>query len=263
MPSGVSRKPWAVSGNIRSPFTAHRLPSERMRALFLLLVLANLMFFVYAQVAREGADAGSRISRLQITPEKIKQLKAMMPGGKAKVSGKAISPVPPKAAAAVPTACLEWGVFAGPAVAKAESALASLELPASQIERSVADAGGYWVYMPPLKTKVEIDRKIAELKKFGISEFFVVQDAGQWKNAISLGIFRTEDAAQVYLAKLKERGVRSAIAARRENFLKQVAFHVREPTPATVATLTELQKEFPGTEMKAGPCPSATVAAKG
>ena len=118
-----------------------------------------------------------------------------------------------------------------------------------------------WVYMPPLKTKAEIDRKVGELKTFGVTEFFVVQDAGQWKNAISLGIFRTEEAAQGYLAKVKERGVRSAIAARRENFLKQVAFHVREPTPATVAKLTELQKEFPGTEMKAGTCPPA--AAKG
>jgi hypothetical protein len=236
-----------------------------MRALFLLLVLANLMFFVYAQVAREGADAGSRISQLQIAPEKIKQLGAPEPAppGKSKGPGKAIPPAPPRSAAAVPTACLEWGLFAGPAVAKAETALAGLELPAGQIERTVPDAGGYWVYMQPLKTKVEIDRKIAELKAFGITDFFVVQDAGQWKNAISLGIFRTEEAAQGLLAKLKERGVRSAIAARRENFLKQVAFHVREPNPATVAKLTELQKEFPGTEMKAGPCPPATVAAKG
>lgn len=236
-----------------------------MRALFLLLVLANLMFFAYAQVTRESADAGNRISQLQIAPEKIKQLRAPEPAppGKSRGTGKAIPPAPPRAAAAAPTACLEWGLFAGPAVAKAESGLARLELPASQIERTVADAGGYWVYMPPLKTKAEIDRKINELKGFGITEFFVVQDAGQWKNSISLGIFRTEEAAQGFLAKLKDRGVRSAIAARRENFLKQVAFHVREPSPATVAKLAELQKEFPGTEMKAGPCPPATVATKG
>ena len=224
-----------------------------------------MMFFAYAQVARESTDAASRISQLQIAPEKIKQLKATEPPapGRPKGSGKAIPPAPPRTAAALPTACLEWGVFAGPAVAKAESALTRLELPEGQIERSVADAGGYWVYMPPLKTKVEIDRKIGELKAFGVTEFFVVQDAGQWKNAISLGIFRSEEAAQGYLAKLKERGVRSALAARRENFLKQVAFHVREPNPATVAKLTELQKEFPGTEMKAGQCPSAMPAAKG
>jgi hypothetical protein len=227
-----------------------------MRALFLLLVLANLMFFAYAQIAREGADSGSRNSQLQIAPEKIKQIKAaeQAPQGKPKGPGKAIPPAPPRSAAAIPTACLEWGVFAGPAVTKAETALARLELPAGQIERLVADASGYWVYMAPLKTKTEIDRKIGELKELGITEFFVVQDTGQWRNAVSLGIFRTEEAAQAFLAKLKERGVRSAIAARRENFLKQVAFQVREPNPATVARLTELQKEFSGSEMKAGPC---------
>jgi hypothetical protein len=234
-----------------------------MRALFLLLVLANLMFFAYVQVMRESADTVNRIPELQIAPEKIKQLKAPEAApAKPKGAGKAIPAAPPKAATAAPTACLEWGVFAGPAVAKAESALAKLELPASQIDRAVADAGGYWVYMPPLKTKAEIDRKVGELKALRITEFFVVQDAGQWKNAISLGIFRTEEAAQGYLTKLKERGVRSAIAARRENFLKQVAFYVREPNPATVAKLTELQKDFFGTEMKAGPCPPPALAAK-
>lgn len=233
-----------------------------MRALFLLLVLANLIFFAWVQITREGADSNSRISELQIAPEKIRQLKAPAPATPSrKLPGKAIPPAP-KTTAAAPAACLEWGVFAGPTVAKAESALARLELPASQVDRAVADAGGYWVYMPPLKTKVEIDRKIGELKSFGVTEFFVVQDAGQWKNAISLGIFRTEDAAQAYLAKLKERGVRSAIAARRENFLKQVAFYVRDPNAATVARLTELQKEFSGTEMKAAPCPQPTIAAK-
>ena len=234
-----------------------------MRALFLLLVLANLMFFAYAQVAREGADSGSRIPQLQIAPEKIKQLKAaeQAPPGKPRGPGKAIPPAPPRSAAAIPTACLEWGVFAGPAVTKAEAALARLELPAGQVERLVADAGGYWVHVPPLKTKAEVDRKARELRDLGVTEFLVVQDAGQWRNAISLGIFRTDEAAQTFLAKLKQQGVRSAIAARRENFLKQVAFHVREPDEATVARVTALQQEFPGSEVKAGPCP--TAAAKG
>ena len=57
--------------------------------------------------------------------------------------------------------------------------------------------------------------------------------------------------------------MRSAVAERRENFLKQVAFHVREPSEATVIRMTALQQEFPGSEMKAGPCPTAATAAKG
>jgi hypothetical protein len=87
----------------------------------------------------------------------------------------------------------------------------------------------------------------------------VVQDAGQWRNAISLGIFRTDEAAQAFRAGLRQRGVRSAIVTRRENFLKQVTFYVREPGEGVVARLTALQQEFPGSEMKAGPCPPASA----
>ena len=230
-----------------------------MRALFLLLVLGNLVYFVYAYVVHESAGVESQIARLQIAPEKIKLLKAagQAPAEKPRSPGKAILPLPPLSAMAIPTACLEWGAFAGPAVSKAEAALAKLELPAAQVERAVTDADGYWVYMPPLKTKAEVDRKVGELKGLGVTEFFVVQEAGQWRNAVSLGIFRTDEAAQAFLAKLKERGVRSAVAERRENFLKQVAFYVREPSEATVIRLTALQQEFPGSELKAGPCPLA------
>jgi len=236
-----------------------------MRALFLLLILANLAYFGYSRVALEGAGSGNQVAQLQISPDRIKLLKAA--GGALPESrpapAKSIAPVAPKPAPAVPAACLEWGIFAGPNVARAEGALARLELPAGQVERVLTDAGGYWVHVPPLKTKADVDRKARELRDLGVTEFFVVQDAGQWRNAISLGIFRTDEAAQTFLAKLKQQGVRSAIAARRENFLKQVAFHVREPDEATVARVTALQQEFPGSEVKAGPCPAAATEAKG
>lgn len=231
-----------------------------MRALFLLLVLANLVFFAYAHVAREGAGAGGSVQQLQVSPERIKLLKAagQAPADKPRAPGKAI-PAAPRISFA-PAACLEWGVFTGPAVTRAEAALAQLPLPAGQVDRQVTDAGGWWVYMPPLKTKADADKKVGELKALGVTEFFVVQDAGQWRNAISLGIFKSDEAAQAFLSGLKERGVRSAIAARRENFLKQVAFYVREPSEATVAWVTALQREFPGSEIKAGPCPTASLA---
>jgi len=234
-----------------------------VRALFLLLILANLAYFAYSRVALEGAGSGNQVSQLQINPDRIKLLKAA--GGALPetppAAAKSIPPAAPKPAPAVPAACLEWGIFAGPNVARAEGALAQLELPAGQVERVVTDAGGYWVHIPPLKTKAEVDRKARELRDLGVTEFLVVQDAGQWRNAISLGIFRTDEAAQTFLARLKQQGVRSAIAARRENFLKQVAFHVREPDEASVAQVTALQQEFPGSEVKAVPCP--TAAAKG
>jgi cell division septation protein DedD len=230
-----------------------------MRALFLLLVLANLFFYAYAQVAREPGSAEKQIPLLQIAPEKIKLLNAggKPPPEKKQAPRKSIPPAPPKVATVAPGACLEWGIFAGPGVAKAEAALAKLELPEDRIERTVTDAGGYWVYIPPLKNKAEADRKVRELQGLGITEFFVVQDSGQWRYAISLGIFRSDEAAQTFLAKLRQQKVRSAIAARRENFLRQVAFYLREPGEATVARLTLIQQDFPDTDLKAGPCPTA------
>ena len=230
-----------------------------MRAFFLLLVLVNLAYFAYAHVVLEGGSSESRIPQLQVAAEKIKLLNAtgQAPPDKPQVPGKVASSAPPKTAIALPAACLEWGIFAGPGVARAERALASLGLPEGQVERTVTDAGGYWVYMSPLKNKAEVDRKVRELRDLGVTEFFVVQDAGPWRNAISLGIFRTDEGAQAFLAGLKQRGVRSATATRRENFLRQVVFHVRELGEATVARLTLIQQEFPGSEIKAGPCPPA------
>ena len=231
-----------------------------MRALFLLLVLANLVFFAWAHVAREEAGAANRIRQLEIAPGKIRLLRAEpAPATGPRVPGTSIPPATPRSALGTPAACLEWGIFAGPAAARAEAALAELGLPPGQVGRSVTEAGGYWVYMPPLKTRADADRKVGELKALGVTEFFVVQEPAQWRYAISLGIFRSDEAAQAFLAKLREQGVRSAIAARRENFLKQVAFHVREPDGETVARVTALQPEFPGTEIKAGPCPRAVM----
>src|SRR5687767_13250279 len=232
-----------------------------MRALFLLLVLVNLGFFAYAHVMRDGG-AASQIPQLEVSPEKMKVLKATTK------SATPDKPRPDKASkaamqgTAAPSACLEWGIFAGPNVARADAALVRAGLPQDRVERTVTDAGGYWVYVPPLKSKAETDRKIGELKALGVVDFFLVQDAGQWRNAISLGIFRTDEAAQGFLTKLKDRGVRSAVAERRENFLKQIAYQVREPDPSMVAQLAALQQEFPGSELKATQC-QAVAAAKG
>lgn len=221
-----------------------------MRLLFLLLALANVVFYAYAFVARQGS-ADSQIPLLQINPEKIRIVKATgtASSGKPKPAEQAKAPPPG------PAVCLEWGLFAGPDVARAAAAIARLELPQTLVQRVVADVGGYWVYIPPLRSKAEVDKKIGELKALGVTDFFAAQDQTPWRNAISLGIFKSEAAAKSFLAGLREKGVRSAILERRENFLKQMAYFVREPGEAMVARLAELQREFPGSEIKAVACP--------
>lgn len=233
-----------------------------MRLLFLLLILANLMFFAYVQVAGEGASIESRIAALQISPERIRLLRKG--GGPAAEAAKRVGQsIPPVLAPKAPSICLEWRNLGGPDVARAENALGELGIEPARIERVVVDAHGYWVHMPPLENRAEVDRKIGELKALGVHEFFVVQETGEWRNAISLGIFRSDEAANVFLASLRQRGVRSAVMLRREKLLKQVVFYVREPSKALVAKLAEIQRNYPGTGMKAAPCPPASAPPNG
>ncbi len=216
-----------------------------MRLLLILLVLVNLGFFAYHRFLNETVDASAQIAALQISPEKIRPVVSMVTSAVANAAPAAPSP----------TACVEWGAFGGPDVARADGALVGLALPAEAVQRRVLDIDGYWVHMPAFKTKAEVDRKLGELKALGVTDFFVVQDAGPWRNAVSLGLFKSEDAANTELERMRKLGVRSAVVTRREKFLKQVSYFVREPSAATIARITELQRDFPTTEIKAASCP--------
>jgi len=216
-----------------------------MRILLLLLLLANLGFFAYHHLTGANDEAAAQIALLQISSERITTVSA------GTVAPPSANPPP----GAAPAACVEWGAFGGAEVARADAVIAGLALPADALQRRVADVDGYWVHMPPLKTRAEADRKVGELKALGVEDFFLVQDAGPWRNAVSLGLFKNEEAARAELERLRQRGVRSAVVVRRERLLKQVTFYLREPDAPTVARLTELQRDFPATEIRAAPCP--------
>ena len=219
-----------------------------MRGLFLLLLLANLAFAAYAHFREGRRSDEAQLVKLQMNADKVKLVRAEgAPGAQAKAA-----PAPKTA-----LACLEWGAFAGAETGKAQAALARVQLQERAGMRESPETTGFWVYIPPLKLKPDLDRKLAELKALGVQEVFVVQDNNQWKNAISLGIFRTEDAANGFLAKLRERGVKSALVGSRSGLVRLTTFVVRDPDDAAIARLTELKQEFAGSELKAVPCPSS------
>ncbi len=216
-----------------------------MRTLFLLMVLANFAFFAWYHYLREPVNAGEHIRQVQITPEKIKLVKTP------------VAPMAPTGQAAPSAAaCMEWGAFSGATVARADAAMAELALPAAQVKRLTVDASGFWVYIPPLKSRDEAEKAGKALKELGVTEYSVVQDQTPMRHAISLGIFRTDEAAQVFLKSLEKKGVTNAIAEKRDNFLKQVVFIVREPAAATVAKLTALRATLLASEVRAVPCPA-------
>ncbi|HYL18739.1 MAG TPA: SPOR domain-containing protein [Burkholderiales bacterium] len=209
-----------------------------MRVIFFLLLLANIGVAGYAWYASRQANPDASLVDQQLNADRIRITTArpMVPA------------VPAKAA------CLEWGSFGAADVKPAQAALDALQLGSRVIAHDVQVIVGFWVYIPPLDGKAEVDRKIAELRKLGVPEYYAVDAPGPMHNAISLGIFKTEEAANKYLDSLQQKGVRSARVGSRDHRVTQTAFLVRDPDVALTAKLAELRLQFPGSELKAAEC---------
>jgi hypothetical protein len=208
-----------------------------MRIVLYILLAANLAVLGYVWVGPGHGNPDAELLNQQINPEKVRVIGAK-----------------PLVVPTVKTACLEWGPFGPSEVPAAQSALEALQPGTAVSQRDAQSVVGFWVYIPPLDTRSDVDRKIGELRKLGVEEYYAVESQGSMRNAISLGIFRTEEAANAYLERLREKGVRSARAGSREHRVTQTVLVVHEPDVALTAKLAELRVQFPGTELKALQC---------
>ncbi len=153
--------------------------------------------------------------------------------------------------------CMEWGEFSGTDLSRADIALATMKLGDRLKSRAVEYTSGYWVYIAPMKTHEQIKKKVAVLKKLAIEDYFVVQEAGPWKNAISLGVFKSAEAARKYLVKLRKRGLSSATMGARAVKLKFTVFVLDRLDSAASSKLAALHKDFPDSEIRQIPCVEA------
>ncbi|HWI36310.1 MAG TPA: SPOR domain-containing protein [Burkholderiales bacterium] len=221
-----------------------------MRTLFLLLVLANVVFFAWSRYV-SPPEAGSDPAPLarQIEPEK---LKVIAPG---EVPAPTPTPPPPVSARPVPTAvaalkCIEWGSFTLADAPRAEKALEPLALGPRLTQRRTEEQAHWWVFIPPAPSRALAVKKAAELKTLAVNEYFVMQDEGPHRWAISLGVFRTEDGARARLAALHAQGVRSAQIGEREATVPKVWLQVSGVDASLLARLKETARTAEGSELR-------------
>lgn len=212
-----------------------------MRSLFLLLVLANLVFYAwhagYIGPGDTNKDDGERLT-MQITPEKIRvlsadEVKKLADAAKSRHSG-----------------CFDWGTFPAQEADKAGEALAALNLGNRLQTRTVEETAGWWVFLPPQGSKPNADKRVDQLKALGVSDFFIVQEDGANKFAVSLGVFRTEDAAKNYLAAVSAKGVKAARSGERETRVQKTVFRLSGIDDAIGVRFDAIRKDFPGHETK-------------
>jgi len=232
-----------------------------MKVLFWILLAVNVILFAVMQWGGALLGDGQAVqAQPALHEEKIRLLDASQSAPVA--AQPASAPVVAAVAASAPVAvkpnnaaaCMEWGDFSGRDLARASNALAGLQLGDKLGQRQIEHNIGYWVYIPPLKGKDAVSQKVAQLKARGVEEYFVVQEAGQWLNAISLGVFKTREAAQSYMESLQAKDVRSAQVGERASKLKATVFVLNGLDAATSSKLVTLQKDYPGTELKSVSC---------
>lgn len=227
-----------------------------MRVLFLLLALANIAFFAWARyVSPIDASADRQPLARQIDPDKLKILAPSEVPPAAAAPAPAPAAKPASTAAAASASCLEWGSFTLTDLPRAQKALEPLALGERLAQRRTEEMAGWWVYIPAQGNRPGALKKAAELKALRVDDYFIVTDEGPYRWAVSLGVFRNEEAAQARLAALRERGVRSAQVGPREMLVPKVWLQVKGIDAALEARLRDIARQVDGSDLRA--CASA------
>ena len=139
-------------------------------------------------------------------------------------------------------ACIELGNFSESEAGRLEAKLRDIVTSDQLARRRVVDPSSFMVYIPSQGDKAGADRKAGELRRLGVTDFFVMQSEGDFRYGISLGIFKTKSAAENHLAELVKQGIRSALITGRGDNAVKVAFQLRGLNDQEVAAAVKLAK---------------------
>lgn len=162
------------------------------------------------------------------------------------------------AAAAAPAAkpevqaCVEIASFVLADARRFEHQLDALNLGDRQSRHNLpgTEVSSYIVYIPSQGSKEAADKKAGELRGLGVSNYFIMQDNSPLRWGISLGVFKTEGAAQNQLAALMKQGVRTARVAPRMSGSKLLAFQFRDVDAELKAKLEKIRSAYPNAETR-------------
>ena len=231
-----------------------------MKLLFWALLAANAALFAYSQGYLGKVEGGEREpQRLasQLARERMVMLSAAE--ARAAVETAAAEPAPaeapPEPIPAPPVAaiaCTQAGSFTAADARRFETRIGRLGLGERQSRIGVPfqEVSSHLVYLAPNGGKEGADRRVAELKEKGVTNFFVMQGEGPMKWAVSLGVFKTESAAQGLVAALGKQGVRGARVLPRGPQSTRAAWQFRNLTEEERTRLAGIADDFAGVQLK-------------
>jgi hypothetical protein len=215
--------------------------------MFLLFLLGNLLLFAYAR-GYIGPMQSGEASRLasQLEADKIR----VVGTGPAT----AVAPQAPATPAPPPEACRLLSALTREQANRIDSMAKTREPPLRLTESALEGPSSWWVFVPPQPDRKAVDERVAELKRAGLSDFFVIADEGPNRYSISLGVFKTEGAANEFRQALGKKGVQNTRVAPRLAQDAKRAVQVRGAQDAVDGLFKELTAELG--ELQIGNCPA-------
>jgi hypothetical protein len=186
----------------------------------------------------------------QLNANKLAVISADQANKQAAAAAAAVNDAKP--APAPVQACVEIASFVLADARRFEAQLAALDLGDRQSRHNLpgTEVSSYIVYIPPQGSKEGADKKAGELRALGVSNYYIIQENTPLHWGISLGVFKTETAAQNQLAALMKQGVRTARVAPRLSGSKQLAFQFRDVDAELKAKLEKIRAGFPDTTVR-------------
>ncbi len=220
-----------------------------MRAFVFLLILANLLFLAWTQ-GYFGASSDPDALRVQ-QQLLADQVKVVARDEFPAESGVKLEKLVKSEEKKPEDVCLLLAELPVADVARVEGLLIE-KWPAFKAVRTVVEASAsYWVFIPPPESKAEVDKKVADLKRLNVPEFFVVQESGPNNRAISLGLFSNKESATARLDVLRAKGIKSAKIAERAGKPTSISLDISGPETQADAIRQALSDLLPENKLVA------------
>lgn len=170
-------------------------------------------------------------------------------------SASAPAPVPAPRVAAPEAMCVEWRGLNPDEFAQVREQLKTMAGGRAMSFTEVPLNIRRWVIFPPLPSAQSAAAKLDELAAAGVGDAFVVKD-GAWSNALSLGLYADDEAAQRRVREVEDKGV---LGTRVELMPRQGTdfyFVIRSEDTDTLKSLGGIKQAYPNSQQSRVACRS-------
>lgn len=201
------------------------------RTFFYLALAGNIVLAILSGMDLAGLNApwhppgeSERLKR-QLASDKIVLLQDARPAKPAALATPS-APLSEVPASTDTSICIAFSNLGSEDVDQIKTLTSALGEPV-KLQINGVQPASYWVNIPASGGKDGANRRGEILARAGITDFIIVRESGPNQYAISLGLFRSEEAARRLVDQLQKKNIKTAVITTRDNTGKAARTEIR------------------------------------